>query len=282
MNNNDNTHSAKSPLGDLGVLGKICANKRLEVARQKEAIPLSYLKNLISSQDHRTISFKQSLADSDSGIIAEFKRRSPSKGWIHPHAEIEEIVSGYEKAGASAISVLTDDPFFGGSFSDFKKARNILTKVPLLRKDFIVDEYQIYQSKMMGADVILLIAACLTPEEAARFAQIAHELELEVLLEIHRESELIYIQPAVDVVGINNRDLKTFVTDIQHTIDLAHKIPEEYLKISESGLSRVETVVNLRKEGFKGFLMGENFMKTNDPAQALNILIKDTLLQNTA
>jgi indole-3-glycerol phosphate synthase len=278
MNNNDNTHSAKSPLGDLGVLGKICVNKRLEVARQKEAIPLSYLKNLISSQEHKKISFKQSLANSASGIIAEFKRRSPSKGWIHPHAEIETVVSGYEKAGASAISVLTDDQFFGGSFSDFKKARNLLTKIPLLRKDFMVDEYQVYQSKAMGADVILLIAACLTPEEVSRFTRIAHELELEVLLEIHQESELAYIQSDIDAVGINNRDLKTFVTNIQHTIDLAHKIPEEYLKISESGLSQVETVVNLRKEGFKGFLMGENFMKTNNPAKALNIFIENIRL----
>jgi indole-3-glycerol phosphate synthase len=187
---------------------------------------------------------------------------------------IEDVVSGYEKAGASAISVLTDEVFFGGGFSDFKKARNSITQIPLLRKEFIVDEYQLYQSKAMGADVVLLIAACLTPEETFRFTGIAHELEMEVLLEIHRESELAYIQPAVDVVGINNRNLKTFVTDIRHTIDLAHKIPEDYLKISESGLSQVETVVNLREEGFQGFLMGENFMKTNDPALALKTFIE--------
>jgi indole-3-glycerol phosphate synthase len=255
------------------ILETICARKRLEVERQKEAVSLFYLKNELTLPNQPKISFKQSLANSPSGIIAEFKRRSPSKGWIHPHADIETVVNGYENAGAAAISVLTDEPFFGGSFSDFRNARKAVTKIPLLRKDFIVDEYQLYQSKAMGADVVLLIAACLTLEESLRFSQIAGELDMEVLLEIHNEEELAYIQPFVDVVGINNRDLKTFATDIQHTIRLSRKIPEEYLKISESGLSQAETVVNLRKEGFKGFLMGENFMKTENPAQTLKEFI---------
>jgi indole-3-glycerol phosphate synthase len=253
----------------MNILEKICNNKRLEVIRQKEEMPLAYLKDFLDITGHQTVSFKQALKNSDSGIIAEFKRRSPSKGWIHPDADVKTIVSGYEQSGATAISVLTDELFFGGSFRDFKKARKVITHIPLLRKDFMVDEYQIYQSKVLGADVILLIAACLTPEEVDRFAGIAHELNLEVLLEIHNEAELTYIQPAIDVVGINNRDLKTFVTDIQHTIDLANKIPEEYVKISESGLSNPETVIQLRKAGFKGFLMGEIFMKTENPAQAL-------------
>jgi indole-3-glycerol phosphate synthase len=257
----------------MNILETICANKRLEVARQKEAVSLHYLQNLLSFQNRKTISFKQALANSDSGIIAEFKRRSPSKSWIHPNANIETIVQAYTESGASALSCLTDEHFFGGSFDDFKKARAIVNRIPLLRKDFIVDEYQIYQSKIMGADVILLIAACLTIEESQKFSAIAHELDMEILLEIHEEEELIYIQPNIDVVGVNNRNLKTFATDIQHSIDLGHKIPGEYLKISESGLSQPETVIHLRKEGFKGFLMGENFMKTSDPGLALKQFI---------
>jgi indole-3-glycerol phosphate synthase len=251
------------------ILAEICDNKRLEIARQKEAVPLPYLKNLLSFQSREKISFRQALLRSDSGIIAEFKRRSPSKGWIHPDADVESIVRSYEAAGATAISCLTDENFFGGGFLDFRKARAVISRIPLLRKDFIIDEYQVYQSKVMGADVILLIAACLTQEETARFTGIAHELEMEVLLEIHNEAELAYIQSNVDVVGINNRDLKTFVTDIRHTIELAHRIPAELVKISESGLSQTETVIQLRKEGFKGFLMGENFMKTSEPGEAL-------------
>ena len=255
------------------ILETICDNKRMEVARQKEAIPLSYLENIISTQGRKKVSFKQSLLQSNSGIIAEFKRRSPSKGWIHPDAEVETIVSGYEQAGAAAISVLTDEQFFGGTLLDFEKARKCITQIPLLRKEFIVDEYQLYQSKAFGADIILLIAACLTKEESLQFSRIAHQLDMEVLLEIHDESELEYIQPDVDMVGINNRNLKTFVTDIQRTIDLANQLPKEYIKISESGISQAETVINLRKEGFKGFLMGENFMKTDSPAQALSEFI---------
>jgi indole-3-glycerol phosphate synthase len=264
-------HKTKNP---EGMLAGICANKRLEVARQQEAVPLTYLENILSFQYPEKISFKQALIHSDSGIIAEFKRRSPSKGWIHPDADVEKTVQGYKTSGASALSCLTDECFFGGGFSDFKRARAAAEGLPVLRKDFIIDEYQIYQSKVMGADLILLIAACLSREETFRFTEIAHALDMEVLLEIHTEKELDYIQPNVDIVGVNNRNLKTFVTDIRHTIDLAHKIPEEYVKISESGLSEPETVLRLRKEGFNGFLMGENFMKARDPAQALKEFIR--------
>ncbi|MCC8146924.1 MAG: indole-3-glycerol phosphate synthase TrpC [Bacteroidales bacterium] len=258
----------------MNILDTICNNKRLEVARQKEAVSLSHLKNLLNFQTRKTISFKESLRNSSTGIISEFKRKSPSKGLIHPDADIVSIVKGYEEAGASAISCLTDESFFGGSFNDFRKVRNIINQIPLLRKVFIIDEYQIYQSKIMGADVILLIAACLSPDESYRFTNVAHNLDMEVLLEIHNEQELEYIQPNVDVVGINNRDLKTFVTDIQHTIALAHKIPEKFIKISESGLSEVQTILELRKEGFKGFLMGESFMKTSEPADTLRTFIR--------
>ncbi|MCL1938975.1 MAG: indole-3-glycerol phosphate synthase TrpC [Candidatus Azobacteroides sp.] len=257
----------------MNILETICARKRLEVARQKDAVSLSHLRNLLHVWAHEKISFRQSLADSPPGIVAEFKRRSPSKGWIHPNACVETIVKEYEDAGAAAISVLTDESFFGGSFSDFKKARKAVTKIPILRKDFIVDAYQIYQSKVLGADVVLLIAACLTKEESLQFSAIAHELDMEVLLEIHNRDELDYIQPLVDVVGINNRNLKTFDTDVQCSLDLAHPIPDEYFKISESGLSDPATIKHLLVEGFNGFLMGEIFMKKDHPGQALQEFI---------
>jgi len=255
------------------ILEVICANKRLEVAGQKAAIDISHLEYALSLQKREKVSFKQALTVSDSGIIAEFKRRSPSKGWIHPEADVASIVQTYEASGATAISCLTDEKFFGGGFDDFKKARAIISKIPLLRKDFIIDEYQIYQSKVMGADVILLIAACLTREETTLFTKIAHELGMEVLLEIHDEEELSYIQSDIDVVGINNRNLKTFETDIRHTIELANRIPDTFLKISESGLSNPQTVIDLHQKGFNGFLMGENFMKTAQPGETLKEFI---------
>ncbi|MDR0732661.1 MAG: indole-3-glycerol phosphate synthase TrpC [Dysgonamonadaceae bacterium] len=255
------------------ILQTICDNKRLEVARQKEAAAISFLDYIASFQKRGKVSFRQALAASASGVIAEFKRRSPSKGWIHADADVTGIVQDYEAAGAAAISCLTDEQFFGGGFKDFKKARAAISRIPLLRKDFIVDEYQIYQSKIMGADVILLIAACLTKDETVRFAALAHELDMEVLLEIHSEEELPYIHPLIDVVGVNNRNLKTFATDVRHTIELAAKIPDTFLKISESGLSDPQTVVDLRKKGFSGFLMGENFMKTNQPGKTLSEFI---------
>ncbi|GHT26700.1 indole-3-glycerol phosphate synthase [Bacteroidia bacterium] len=257
----------------MTILETICTNKRLEVEAQKSATPLPLLKRLIAQHERAKISFKAALQQSATGIIAEFKRRSPSKGEIHPNANVAEIVSGYEAAGAAAISVLTDEQFFGGSSTDFQTARSTISKIPLLRKDFIVDEYQIFQSCAMGADVILLIAACLTKEEVARFATVAHELGMEALLEIHNADELLYILPTVDVVGINNRDLKTFTTDIRHTIELANQLPAGYVKISESGLSDPKTVIQLRQAGFQGFLMGETFMKTDHPPQALRRFI---------
>jgi indole-3-glycerol phosphate synthase len=256
------------------ILQIICDNKRKEVARQKEAVHISFLEYMTGFRKREKVSFRQALATSGSGVIAEFKRRSPSKGWIHPDADVADIVQAYEAAGAAAVSCLTDEKFFGGGFEDFKKARAAINRIPLLRKDFIVDEYQIYQSKVMGADVILLIAACLTQEETVHFAEIAHELDMEVLLEIHSEEELSYIQPIIDVVGINNRNLKTFATDIRHTIALAGKIPDTFLKISESGLSDPQTVIDLRKKGFRGFLMGENFMKTDQPGKTLSEFIR--------
>ncbi|MDR3273114.1 MAG: indole-3-glycerol phosphate synthase TrpC [Flavobacteriaceae bacterium] len=257
------------------ILETIADHKRTEVESQKKETPLSVLKNLYNETNYRTVSFKQALQRSPSGIIAEFKRRSPSKGWIHPDADAKTVASAYENAGAAALSVLTDETFFGGTFHDFRQVRETVSRIPVLRKDFIVDEYQIYQSKVLGADVILLIAACLTQEQTARFAETAHELGLEVLLEIHNERELEYITESIEVVGVNNRDLTRFVTDVRISFDLADQIPADIVKISESGISDIQTVKSLQKRGYQGFLMGENFMKNEDPAGALKEFLKE-------
>jgi indole-3-glycerol phosphate synthase len=253
----------------MNILQQICDNKRLEVAQQKQDTPFERLQDFYHLTEHQTVSFKKALMDSPTGIIAEFKRKSPSKGWINPGAVAKETVKAYAEAGAAAVSILTDTAFFGGRFFDFKKARKAVEHLPFLRKDFIVDEYQVHQSKVLGADVILLIAACLTKEEVARFAAVAHELGMEVLLEIHNEHELDYLTEAVDVVGVNNRDLTRFVTDVELSLQLADKIPSGYVKISESGLSDPQTVSHLQQAGYRGFLIGENFMKTPAPGKAL-------------
>ena len=256
------------------ILQEIITNKRLEVERLKEVIPESFLRDRLSFETREIISMKKAIRNSRSGIIAEFKRRSPSKGYIHENAEVDQIVKGYEDNGASAISCLTDTKFFGGGIDDFRKARKTLDRTPLLRKEFIIDEYQIYQSYIMGADAILLIASVLNPEEVYRFTQLAHTLEMEVLLEIHNKSDLSLIESHPDMVGINNRDLKTFKTDIRHSIALAEKLPEEFVRVSESGLSDPKTVLELRKHGFQGFLMGEAFMRKEDPAKELRKFMK--------
>jgi indole-3-glycerol phosphate synthase len=260
----------------MKILEKICRNKRIEIARQQEAVPLAELKNILCVQSRKKISFKKSLMDSNTGIIAEFKRKSPSKGWINREADVSQVVQSYQTEGAAAISCLTDEQFFGGNFNDFRKAREVVEKIPLLRKDFILNLYQLFQSKVIGADVVLLIAACLTADEIVRFTAVAHELDMEVLLEIHDESELASICHDADVIGINNRNLNTFVTDIQTSMDLVKLIPDKYLKISESGLSSPKTVNQLRLAGFQGFLMGESFMKMSDPGEALRSFVKKT------
>jgi indole-3-glycerol phosphate synthase len=257
------------------ILETIRARKRDEVARQKEELPLARVERILRLQRRPALSLREALARSRSGVIAEFKRRSPSRGWIHPGADAALVTRAYEEAGAAAISCLTDEHFFGGGFADFENARAAVSRVPLLRKEFIVDEYQVHQSKVMGADAILLIAACLTREETRHFTRLAHALGMEVLLEIHDEDELDYIQPGTDVVGVNNRDLKTFTTDTARSSRLARAIPARHLKISESGLSRPETARALREEGFRGFLVGENFMKTGDPGAALRAFIEE-------
>ena len=254
------------------ILDKIIANKRIEVKQQKAAISLSDLEKRIENVT-KTHSFRDALSNSSTGIIAEFKRRSPSRDWIFKDAKVENIIPFYAQNGACAISVLTDMDFFGGALADLEQARN-LTNTPLLRKDFMIDEYQLYQAKSAGASAILLIASALTVTETKKLATKAKELELDVLLEIHNEQELNYINNKVDMVGVNNRNLGTFVTDIQISFDLADKIPNDFIKISESGISQPQTVIDLRSAGYKGFLMGENFMKTDNPGKALEEFIK--------
>lgn len=208
------------------------------------------------------------LSDSPTGIIAEFKRRSPSRGDIHPMAMVNEVVGGYTSAGASACSILTDTPFFGGALSDLAVARKV-TDIPLLRKDFIVDEYQIYQAALFGADAILLIAAVLSAQDIVRYTDLAHRFGLEVLLELHSMSELDSFYSQVDMVGINNRDLTTFHTDPALSMKMARELPGNVVKVAESGLTSMSEVQRLREAGYRGFLIGETFMKEKNPGEAL-------------
>lgn len=258
------------------ILQTIVAHKRIELARQEEAVSLdSLIKQLDTLRPSR--SMKQSLADSPTSIIAEFKRRSPSKGWIAQEADPAVIVPGYERAGASGISVLTDQEFFGGTLDDLHAVRPLI-QLPVLRKDFIVSPYQLFQAKQVGADVVLLIAAALTVEECKSLGKLAHQLQMEVLLEIHAEKELDYMHEYVDLLGVNNRNLGTSHTDVENSFRLAQKLPKEYLWVSESGISQPETIRQLRKAGFRGFLMGERFMKTSSPEQALSDFLHAVVL----
>jgi len=259
----------------MTILEQIVADKRLEVAALKLTVPLEHVRDL-SKVLKPGLSMKQALLNSSSGIISEFKRKSPSMGFINERAEVEPIVTAYEKAGCSGISVLTDHKYFGGSMNDIKVARAAVT-CPVLRKDFIIDPYQVYVSKILGADVILLIAANLTLDEAYDMSELAHELGMEVLLEVHEEKELEYIGRYTDLIGVNNRNLKTFKTDILTSFDLVKKIPVDRVKISESGLSDPSTVKALRDVGFNGFLIGEAFMKHVDPGDALASFIKESI-----
>ncbi|KAA6308075.1 Indole-3-glycerol phosphate synthase, partial [termite gut metagenome] len=237
------------------ILKEIIANKRFEIDIQKQSVSLEQLQNgLTDKTSHR--SMRMALAESSSGIISEFKRRSPSKGWIKENAEIDKIIPAYTQAGASALSILTDEKFFGGSLRDIRTART-LTDIPILRKDFVIDEYQLYQAKIAGADAVLLIAAVLERGKCETLAGMAHELGLEILLEIHNSNEFSYIVPDIDMVGINNRNLKTFHTDVDTSFQLAEQLPQSVLLVSESGISDPETVKRLRTAGYRGFLIGE-------------------------
>lgn len=247
------------------ILDNIIINKKVEVEQNKLAIGVARLQS--APHFNRTCyNFADSIL-SKSGVIAEFKRKSPSKGIINPNALVSDVTKGYENAGASAISVLTDTTFFGGTNNDLLMARDQV-KIPILRKDFIVDEFQLLEAKAIGADVILLIAACLTIKECKDLAVFAKNLGLNVFLEIHTEAELEYINECIDVVGINNRNLKTFTVDVDNSLRLSSLLPKDMVKVAESGISNPEIISTFKNGGFKGFLIGENFMKTDSPEQA--------------
>lgn len=244
----------------MNILDKIIENKKQEIANAKSKISLDQLKDSMFFS-RRTFSLEETIK-SKSGIIAEFKRKSPSKGIINAQLSALEVVSEYEKFGASAVSVLTDSQFFGGSFEDVLSVRNHIN-IPILRKDFMIDEYQFYEAKSIGADVILLIAACLSPKQVSEFTDFAHSLNLEVLLEIHTEEELKHINKNIDFVGINNRNLKDFKVDLQHSVDLKNQLPKGIFSIAESGIYSEDDFKFLKEKGFDGFLMGEYFMRGN-------------------
>ena len=257
----------------MNILDKIVEYKRSEVESAKAAKSLSALEKS-PFFGRKTLSLKTFLTDpKKTGIIAEFKRRSPSKGVINDQVAVLDVTRGYTAAGASCLSVLTDRHFFGGSPEDLQQAR--VNNIPILRKDFMIDEYQILEAKSMGADVILLIAACLSPAEVKQLAVFAKSLELEVLLEIHNEDELAHICEETELVGVNNRDLKTFTVDVDRSIRLSEKIPAGKLTIAESGISQVATILHLKKAGFSGFLIGENFMKEKDPGAAFGKFVQE-------
>ena len=251
----------------MTILDKIVKYKREEVDAQKKKVSLEDLKNY-DNYSRKTYSLKEFLLDKNkSGVISEFKRQSPSKGLINGVSKVGYVVGKYQKAGASAVSVLTDNKSFGGSSNDLIEARKIL-QIPLLRKDFIIDSYQIYESKALGADVILLIASILSKQEIDEFSALAKSLGLSVLFEVHNKMELEKLSDNIDVVGVNNRNLATFEVSIQNSISLVDEIPDRCVKVSESGISEVEKIRELKKYGYKGFLIGENFMKTNNPGES--------------
>lgn len=249
----------------MTILDKIIERKKEEVAGAKSRISLDRLKNT-GFFGRKTHSLKESIKNR-SGIIAEFKRQSPSKGIINNNVEPLEVVSAYENFGASGISILTDHDFFGGNLNDIVSVRNDIN-IPILRKDFMIDEYQFFEAKSIGADVILLIASCLSPAQVEEFTDLAHELNMEVLLEIHTEDELKHCNSKIDLVGINNRNLKDFKVDLQHSVQLKNLLPKEVLSVAESGIYNLEDFQFLKEKGFDGFLMGEYFMKNTNPAKA--------------
>ena len=257
----------------MDILEKIIAHKRKEVAERKSLFPEKLLEKSIFFETKPVSLKKYLLREDKSGIIAEIKRKSPSKGMINPYVSVERTSIGYMQSGASALSVLTDKEFFGGSNEDLTTARKF-NFCPILRKDFILEEYQVIEAKSIGADAILLIAAALEKEEIMRLGKKAHELGLEVLLEVHNEEELSAINDYVDVLGVNNRNLKTFEVSIETSIQLSKKIPEQLVKISESGISNPEAIIQLKEHGFRGFLIGEYFMTDSRPERKCEAFIE--------
>lgn len=262
------------------ILEEIVAHKRVEIEQQKELLAPTLLyqqvEQLLIEQPSvsPTTSMRQTLLSSSTGIIAEFKRKSPSKGWIKEGGKASEIPLSYQQNGASAVSILTDEMFFGGKDAFIEEARSSGVSIPILYKNFIVDEYQLFQARRCGASTVLLIASVLSLKECRSLMSIAHEIGLEVLMEMHAEQELDYVALEPDMCGINNRHLGTFVTDVQNSFRLAAKLPDGICKVSESGISNPLTIRDLRAAGFRGFLIGEMLMKEDHPGDALAMLIQ--------
>ena len=258
----------------MKILDKIVRDKKLEVDKLSSN---SSIKELESSSlfSRQCISLKDSILKSTGGIICEFKRRSPSNNNINYKSNISEVVKGYQKAGAAGLSILTNKQYFDGDIQDILKIRDIAS-IPILRKEFIVSEYQIIEAKSIGSDAILLIASILSKEEIKNYSSLAKDLGLEVLFEIHDAEELEKISGEnIDIIGVNNRNLDTLEIDLQNSVNLYNKIPNSFVKISESGISKVESILKLREVGYQGFLIGENFMKTDDPFESAYNFIKE-------
>lgn len=257
----------------MDILDKIIATKRIEVAERKGIMPVRDLeRSMLYERD--TVSMASAITQTgSSGIISEFKRRSPSKGVINATSKVEDVIRGYDRARCAGMSVLTDQGYFGGHVQDLVIARRNTTK-PLLRKEFIIDEYQIIEAKAIGADLILLIAEVLSAAEVKNLAALAQSLGMEVLLEMHTQEQLPKVNYDLDIIGINNRNLKTFEVDLDASIQLFGQLGDGFVKISESGLSEIKSLEKLRQAGFQGFLIGENFMKTDDPGTACSVFIE--------
>lgn len=258
----------------MSILDNIIAHKRSEVGLKKSQTPISQLEQspLFS---RATYSLKTNLMNSPSGIIAEHKRKSPSKAVINNSLNLIDVAKGYENAGVSGMSVLTDEKYFGGTLEDLKTARNTCN-LPLLRKEFIINEYQIIEAKASGADLILLIAAILTKDEIKSYSELAKSLGMEVLLEVHNLEELEKsMMPSLDMIGVNNRNLKTFEVNLDISKSLSDRIPDDFVKVSESGISNVAAIKDLKTYGYQGFLIGENFMKTSNPGNSASQFINE-------
>lgn len=250
----------------MNILDKIVADKRKEVDLKKSLITIPQLEQSVM-MERTSISLAEELKNSTTGIIAEHKRRSPSKSVINQSLNVQDVAKGYAGAGVCGMSVLTDGKYFGGSLDDLILARAAVN-IPLLRKEFIIDEYQIVEARAYGADVILLIAAILSREEIKTLSETAKSLGLDVLLEVHNEEELQKsIMPSLDMLGVNNRNLKTFEVNLETSKSLSEQIPDDFAKVSESGISSIEAIQELKPYGYQGFLIGENFMKTDDPGK---------------
>ncbi|MCL7987957.1 indole-3-glycerol phosphate synthase TrpC [Sphingobacterium sp. lm-10] len=259
----------------MTILDTIIDRKKIEVAEAKSKVTAAELEAypMFGRSCYRLRDFM--LDGVHTGIIAEYKRASPSKGLINGQATVREVVKGYQDAGASAVSVLTDVDFFQGSLADLTAAREVLS-IPLLRKEFIIDPYQITEAKAYGADIILLIAACLDVEAIQSLSAYAQSLGLSVLLEVHNAEELSRsLFDSIDAIGVNNRNLKDFSVSLDHSYELATEIPDQYIKVSESGISDPATIRELKKVGYSGFLIGENFMRTDDPANSIRLFVEE-------